>query len=82
VRVAARDVGLTLAPVEGTSVANQLPARVERIEDDLQPALALVHLRVGPSALLARITRRSADALRLAPGGAVWAQVKSVALVS
>jgi len=34
----------------------------------------------GESALLARVTRRSVHALGLAPGRAVWAMVKSVAL--
>jgi molybdate transport system ATP-binding protein len=40
-----------------------------------------VRLQCGASTLLARITARSADALALAPGQSVWAQVKSVALV-
>jgi ABC-type molybdate transport system ATPase subunit len=31
--------------------------------------------------LLARVTARAVDALRLKPGMQVWAQVKSVALV-
>ena len=34
-----------------------------------------------PGAVLARVTRRSAQALALAPGKAVWAMVKSVALL-
>ncbi|MDZ4057119.1 MAG: TOBE domain-containing protein, partial [Polynucleobacter sp.] len=39
-------------------------------------------LQVGTSSsLLARLTRRSADALGLAPGQAVWAQIKAVALI-
>jgi molybdate transport system ATP-binding protein len=37
--------------------------------------------REGASALLARVTRRSAHALALAPGQPVWAMVKSVALL-
>ena len=47
------------------------------------PLLLLVRLRTqaGASALLARVTRRSAQALALAPGQAVWAMVKSVALL-
>ncbi|MBW4056853.1 MAG: TOBE domain-containing protein, partial [Proteobacteria bacterium] len=35
---------------------------------------------VGESVLLARITKRSVDALGLYPGLPVWAQVKSVAV--
>ena len=45
------------------------------------PGDALVRVRVGSAALLARLTRQSANMLQLAPGQAVWAQVKSVALM-
>ena len=41
---------------------------------------AVVQLRVGTDVLLARITRRSAEALELAPGVTVFAVVKSVAV--
>ena len=44
-------------------------------------ALALVRVRVASAALVARLTRRSAHALALAPGVPVWAQVKTVALM-
>jgi molybdate transport system ATP-binding protein len=84
-RVLARDVSITLAPQPGSSIGNQLAATVEAIADDSHPALALVRLRTGPGGqvpLVARLTRRSADALGLVPGAAVWAQVKTVALMA
>ncbi|MDP2830011.1 MAG: molybdenum ABC transporter ATP-binding protein [Sulfuricellaceae bacterium] len=81
VRILARDVSLALEQVERTSIQNLLPGRVEEIGDDSHPALALVRVRVGESALIARLTRRSVAALNLAPGSAIWAQVKSVALI-
>jgi molybdate transport system ATP-binding protein len=80
-RVLARDVSITLAPQSGTSIGNQLRATVETIADDSHPGLALVRVRVGGTPLVARLTRRSAHALALAPGMTVWAQVKSVALM-
>ena len=82
-RVLARDVSLSLAEQAGSSIANQIPAVVEAIADDTHPSQVLVRLRTqgGTSALLARVTRRSAQALALAPGLAVWAMVKSVALL-
>jgi len=82
-RVLARDVSLSLAEQPGSSIANQIPAVVEAIADDTHPSQVLVRLRTqgGTSALLARVTRRSAQALALAPGLAVWAMVKSVALL-
>jgi molybdate transport system ATP-binding protein len=80
-RVLARDVSLTRAPQTGTSIGNQLRGQVEAIAGDSHPALVLVRVRVGRAALLARLTRRSAHALELAPGMPVWAQVKTVALM-
>jgi molybdate transport system ATP-binding protein len=41
----------------------------------------MVALDAGGARLLARVTRKSADALQLAPGKAVFAQVKGVALL-
>jgi len=80
-RVLARDVSLTRAPQTGTSIGNQLRGTIEQIVDDTHPALALVRVRVGNAALVARLSRRSAHALELVPGMAVWAQVKTVALM-
>jgi len=97
VRVLARDVSLTRAPQADSSIGNQVPGVVEALADDEHPALALVRVRLGsgtgtgtgsgrsaaPSGepLLARVTRRSAQALNLVPGVAVWVQVKTVALM-
>lgn len=81
VRVLARDVSLTRERQTGTSIGNQLPGVVEAIADDAHPGLALVRVRVGQVAVVARLTRRSAHALGISPGEPVWAQVKSVALL-
>ncbi|MBI3367442.1 MAG: molybdenum ABC transporter ATP-binding protein [Burkholderiales bacterium] len=83
VRVLARDVSLTRTPQTGTSIGNQLQGTVEALADDAShPSLALVRVRVGGSALVARVTWRSAHALGLRPGMPVWAQVKTVALMA
>jgi molybdate transport system ATP-binding protein len=82
VRLLARDLSLARAPQVDTSIGNQLAGTVEAIADDEHPALALVRVRVGASPLVARLTRRSAHALQLAPGLPVWVQVKTVALVA
>ncbi|MDP2253758.1 MAG: TOBE domain-containing protein, partial [Thiobacillus sp.] len=81
VRILARDVSLARAPTTGTSILNTLPAVVVNSVDDAHPALTLVKLRVGESPLLARLTRRSAHALELAPGRMVYVQIKAVALI-
>ena len=82
-RVLARDVSLSLVAQPDSSILNQVPATVEAIADDAHPSQVLVRVRTqaGASALLARVTRKSAHALALAPGQAVWAMVKSVALL-
>lgn len=81
VRILARDVSLAREEITGTSILNVLPARVVELAEDEHPALRLVRLDCNGQPLLARITRRSAAQLQLAPGTAVWAQIKAVALI-
>ncbi len=79
-RVLARDVSLALAPASDTSILNVLPATVHSLTDD-GPAQTLVALDLAGSTLLARVTRKSAAALRLSAGQRVFAQVKGVAVL-
>jgi molybdate transport system ATP-binding protein len=51
------------------------------VSDDRDPAQTLVRLELATEPLLARITRRSAVQLGIAPGMLLYAQVKSVALM-
>ncbi len=80
-RVHARDVSLALLRAEGSSITNLLPARVAAVVAADTPAHVLVRLDAGGTPLLARITRRSADQLAIAPGQQLWAQIKTVALL-
>ncbi|MDB5957798.1 molybdenum ABC transporter ATP-binding protein [Ramlibacter sp.] len=82
VRVLARDVSLALVPPERSSIQNVLPCTVRAIAAGDHPSQAVVQLACGPSLLLARVTARAVAGLDLAPGSAVWAQVKSAALVA
>ena len=79
-RVQARDVSVALKAATDTSILNVLPATVNAIAQD-GPAQSLLSLDVGGCTLLARITRKSADALQLAAGQAVFAQIKGVAVL-
>lgn len=91
VRIAARDVSLALQPPAASSILNCLPARVSDITAD-GPAQVLVRLDLGDgkpgdgqsgaAQLLSRVTRKSAAELQLQAGLALYAQVKSVALLS
>jgi molybdate transport system ATP-binding protein len=80
-RVAARDVSLTLAPQSGTSILNIFPATVDEVITEGK-SQATVRLMVGDVPMLARVTRKSASVLELQPGKSVYAQAKSVALLS
>lgn len=81
-RILARDVSISLAPHQDTSVINQLHAQ---ICDELA-AKTETHITVRLDAcgipLLAKITRQSHDRLQLSPGKQVWAQFKATAVMT
>ena len=79
-RILARDVGISLNPLQQTSVRNCLPAVIDDLVEE-SGAYMLVRLKEGENALLSRILRRSAAELNLKPGMRVWAQVKAAAVV-
>jgi molybdate transport system ATP-binding protein len=81
VRVLARDVSIATTEPHHTSIQNLLPCKVLSVTADAHPSQCLVRLQCGESTILARITARSAHQLALQEGAAVWAQLKSVALV-
>jgi molybdate transport system ATP-binding protein len=82
VRVLARDVSLALVPPERSSIQNVLPCTVRAIAAGAHGSQALLQLDCGGSLLLARVTARAVHDLGLAEGSALWAQVKSAALVA
>ena len=80
-RVIARDVSLTLEHQSHTSILNIFPATVEAMTEEGK-AQIMVKLQLAGVPLLSRITRKSAALLDLHPGKSVFAQVKTVALLS
>ncbi|MGI3168660.1 molybdenum ABC transporter ATP-binding protein [Pseudooceanicola sp. C21-150M6] len=79
VRIAAQDVMIALTRPEGISALNILPVTVAEVRPGQGPGV-MVQLMAGGEPLLARITRRSAEALSLAPGLSCFAVLKSVAV--
>ena len=77
--IRARDVMISRSRPEGLSALNILPAEVAGVTPAGEAATD-VELNCGGVALRARITRRSAKALGLAPGIPCFAILKSVAL--
>ena len=84
VRIHARDVSLALSHHTDTSMLNILPVTVLAIRDGAG-GQALIELSVGaqPAAqrLLAKVSYASVARLNIAPGLALWAQIKAVALL-
>lgn len=80
VRIQARDVSLTLAKQQGTSVLNIFAVTVTGVSND-SPGQVMVALDAGGNALLARVTQKSAEGLGLCAGSRVFAQVKGVAVL-
>ena len=66
-KLAARDVSLTLEHQSGTSILNILPAVIDEITDE-DSAQVTVRLLAGDAPVLARITRKSAVDLALKTG--------------
>lgn len=79
VRIAAHDVILARSRPEGLSALNILPGTVQEVRGGAGPGV-IVALDTPAGRVLARITRRSAEALGLQPGMAVHAIVKSVSV--
>jgi molybdate transport system ATP-binding protein len=80
-RITARDVSLTLEHQTGTSILNIFPV----IIDEIIPkggAQVTVRLLAEGVPLLSRVTKKSAALLELKVGKMVYAQAKSVALLS
>lgn len=77
-RIRARDVMLALEKPTGISALNVLAGTITGIDTGQGPD-ALVSLDCGGDRLIARITRRSVEALGLSPGRTVFAVVKAVA---
>jgi molybdate transport system ATP-binding protein len=82
VQVRARDVSLSLRAHCDTSIINILPAQVIDSQD-INPTQVMVRLQLlDGQTLLSRITRRSAMSMGIHEGMSLYAQVKSVALLS
>jgi molybdate transport system ATP-binding protein len=80
-RILARDVSLTIDRQSDTSILNIFPVRVDELIAE-SAAQMLVRLDAEGVVLLARITRKSASLLNIDVGSRLFAQVKSVAVLS
>ncbi|MBB05634.1 MAG: molybdenum ABC transporter ATP-binding protein [Pseudooceanicola sp.] len=79
VRIEAQDVMIALSRPRDISALNVLPVIVNALHPGQGPGV-MVQLRSGSDLMLARVTRRSAEALALAPGTPCFAVLKSVSV--
>ena len=79
VRIAARDVALALSRPADSSFLNVLACSVVSIGQG-DGASVDIQLQASGAPLMARITRKSASALDIAPGKPVFALIKAVAV--
>jgi len=80
-RIPARDVSVCRARPKDSSILNIVPVELTEIEETTGSRV-LLRLALGEQYLLARITRKSAEALQLTTGDKVFAQIKSAALLN
>jgi len=80
-RIYAKDVSLTLSKARDSSILNILPATIEQFVE-LNASQIMVKLRFREQRLLALITRQSASKMDLTLGKKVYAQIKSIAVLS
>ena len=81
-RELAKDISISRSKNTEQSIQNLLPARIESITQAPHPARQLVRLALkDEQILLAELTARAVHHLQLRPDEAVWAQIKSVAVI-
>jgi len=71
------DVALSLSEVTGTSIQNQIPGTIERVVE--RNGQVFVEVYVGVR-ILAEVTARTMQTLKLAPGQHVWCLIKTRAI--
>ena len=79
-RIRARDVTLATAPPQGISTRNVLAGTLVEVNAEADTAYAETLVDIGGARLRARLTRKAADELGLAPGAEVYALIKSISL--
>lgn len=79
-QVLARDVSITLEPQINTSILNIIAVTIDQIDRESSAQMTL-RLTAGDTAMLAKISCKSADDLNLKKGAQVYAQVKTAAIL-
>lgn len=78
----ARDVSIALVENPKVSIVNRVPATIRQISRSEDPSVHVITLAIGNTIIMARVTARSSYLLDLKPEMKVFAQIKSVAVIS
>ncbi|WP_158969648.1 molybdenum ABC transporter ATP-binding protein [Paraglaciecola sp. L3A3] len=81
IRVLSSDISISISRPADLSVLNVFECSVLALSDAQHPAMQLVTLKVGNSRLIASVTKKSVQQLKLCINSRVWALIKSVAIV-
>ncbi|KZZ60858.1 hypothetical protein A3762_15115 [Oleiphilus sp. HI0125] len=79
-RVAAKDVSISLRHNKEQSIQNIIPATIRHIDTTIDSSSVLVTLDINDQTLHALITALSLKKLQLEKGQSVWAQVKALSV--
>ena len=79
-RIYARDISITRQPASDSSILNILPASIIDIID-LGKGQAILKLHCYQQILLARLTNKSIEQLKLNKGDHIFAQIKGIAIL-
>lgn len=81
IRVLSSDISISINRPTDLSMLNVLAGSVLALADAQHPAMQLVTLKVGNSRLIASVTKKSVQQLKLCINAQVWALIKSVAII-
>lgn len=80
-RLAAKDISLTLRPAQESSILNIFESQVISIEECDHPSQKLVRIKASETLLTARVSALSCEKLALQKGLVVYAQIKATSLI-
>ena len=80
-RILARDVNLSLAEYDDTTIQNCLRGEIASIDADVHPSQAILRVQCGHEVIISRASQQSIAKLGLVVGSSVWCQINAVLLI-
>jgi len=80
-RILARDLSLSLAEHDDTTIQNCLRGEIASIDVDVHPSQVILRVRFGHEVMISRASQQSIAKLGIAVGSSVWCQINAVSLL-